>query len=186
MNFFLGAIPDDKSCHKIKKVIGEIGRVFDGQQIPVRWVNPDTFHVTILFVGKDISYIKKFFLRRKLKKISFKPFNISFKNVKLGISRRYKELVYLSVFDGDEQMRNITEQLDPSGNFRGANTFVPHLTLGRVSKELTDEEFRNLSKDMDTMSKGLNIEEISFNVEDIFLIKSDNGGYDIVMNCSAS
>jgi len=186
MNFFLGIIPDTKSNHKIRKIVGEIGRVFNGQQIPVRWVNPDTFHVTILFVGKDISLLKRYLLKRKIQRISFKPFDISFKSVKLGMSRRYKELVYLSVADGDEQMRSITEQLDPQGNIRGANTFVPHLTLGRVSKELTDEEFRNLSRDIDMMSKELNISNISFRVEEIFLIKSSDGNYDIVMNCLAS
>jgi 2'-5' RNA ligase len=186
MNFFLGVIPDDRSNHKIRKIVGEVGRVFDGQQVPVRWVNPDTFHVTILFAGKDISFLRRFLLKRKLKKIYFKPFEISFKSVKLGMSKRYKELVYLSVLNGDEQMRNITEQLDPQGNFRGANSFIPHLTLGRVSKELTDEEFRNLSKDIDMMSEKLNIKDISFMVENIFLIKSDNGNYSISMNCSAS
>lgn len=186
MNFFLGVIPDDSANHKIRKVIGEIGRVFDGQQIPVRWVNPDTFHVTLLFVGKDISPVKLFLLRNKVKKISFKKFNISFKSVRLGISKRYKELVYLSVNNGEEDMRKITEQLDLKGDIRGANSFTPHLTLGRVSKELTEEEFKNLSKDLDMMSKNMNIEDINFDVNEIFLIKSKDNGYDIVMNCLAS
>ena len=186
MNFFLGVIPDDSANHKVRKVVGEIGRVFDGQQIPVRWVNPDTFHVTLLFVGKDISPLRLFLVKRKIKKISFKHFKISFKAVKLGISRRYKELVYLSINNGEEEMRLITEQLDLKGDIRGANSFTPHLTLGRVSKELTEEEYKNLSKDLDMMSKSIDIENISFEVNEIFLIKSKDNGYDIVMNCLAS
>ncbi len=186
MNFFLGIIPDEMCNHKIRKIVGEIGRVFDGQQIPIRWTNPDTFHVTVLFVGKDISFVKRFSLKQKMKKVIFKPFNISFKNVKLGISRRYKELVYLTVEKGDDKLRKIIEQFDPHGDIRGANSFVPHLTLGRVSKELSDEEFKNLSRDIDRMSKELNIQEISFTVTDICMIKSDKGNYDIVMNFSAS
>ena len=185
MNFFLGIIPDESANHKVRKVIGEIGRVFDGQQIPVRWVKPDTFHVTLLFVGKDISPLKNFLLKNKVQKISFKPFKLSFKNVRLGISRRYKELVYLSVEEGDEQMRLITEQLDLSGKIRGANNFIPHLTLGRVSKELSEEEYRNLSKDLEMVSKILDIQDIVFEVKEIYLIKSNNQNYDIVTNCSA-
>ncbi len=186
MNFFLGVIPDDSANHKIRKVVGEIGRVFDGQQIPVRWVNPDTFHVTLLFVGEYKFPIRNFLLKNKIKKIFFRKFKISFKSVRLGISKRYKELVYLSINDGEEEMRRITEQLDSKGDIRGANSFTPHLTLGRVSKELTEEEFKNLSKDLEMMSKGLGIENIAFEVSEIFLIKSTESGYDIVMNCSAS
>lgn len=186
MNFFLGVIPDDNANHKIKKIIEEIGRVFDGQQIPVRWVKQETFHVTVLFVGKDISPIKLLLVKNKIKRISFKPFKISFKSARLGISKRYKELVYLSVNNGDDEMRSITEQLDSKGDIRGSNSFVPHLTLGRVSKELSDEEYRNLSKDLDMVSRNISIEDISFDVKEIFLIKSKDNTYDIAMNCLAS
>jgi len=185
MNLFIGILPDESANHKIRKVVGEIGRIFDGQQVPVRWVKPETFHVTVFHVGKDISLVKRLLLKNKVKKISFQTFEISFKSVRLGISRKYKELVFLVVDNGDENMRKITEQIDMDGKIRGANTFVPHLTLGRVSKELSDEEYRNLSRDLENVSKDLNIEEISFAVKEVYLIKSDQGNYDILMNCSA-
>jgi len=186
MNYFVGIVPDDSTNHKIRKVVREVGRMFDGQQIPVRWINPETFHVTVLFVGKDISFIRKIFLKNKVKKITFKPFKISFKSLKLGISGKYKELVYLSINQGDDEMRSITEQLDPKGNIREANSFIPHLTLGRVSKELTEEEYRNLSRDIVRESNQLDIKNISFEVKEVFLLKSKEGIYKIVMNCSAS
>ena len=186
MNFFVGIIPDDSTNHKIRKIVRETGRVFEGQQIPVRWSNPDTFHVTVLFVGKDISPVKKVFLKKKVKKILFKPFKISFKSLKLGIAGKYKELIYLSINKGDDEMRAITEQLDPQGNIRGANSFIPHLTLGRVSKELTDEESSNLLRDIGKMFSQIDIEEIAFEVKEVFLLKSKDGNYDIVMNCLAS
>jgi 2'-5' RNA ligase len=186
MNFFVGIIPDDSTNHKIRKVVREVGRVFEGQQIPVRWVNPDTFHVTVLFVGKDISPVRKILLKKKVKKILFKPFKISFKSLKLGIAGKYKELIYLAIDKGDDEVRAITEQLDPQGSIRGANSFIPHLTLGRVSKELTDEESRNLLKDIGRVSNQVGIEGIVFDVREIFLLKSKDGVYEIVMNCSAS
>ena len=186
MNFFVGIIPDDSTNHKIRKVVREVGRVFEGQQIPVRWINPDTFHVTVLFVGKDISPVRKILFKNKIKKIIFKPFKISFKSLKLGISGKYKELVYLSINQGDDEMRSITEQLDPQGNIRGANSFIPHLTLGRVSKELTDEESSNLLRDIGRVSSQVDIKNIVFDVKEVFLLKSKDGVYEIVMNCSAS
>ena len=36
MNFFLGFFPDEKSNYKIRKVVGEVGRIFDDFSIPVR------------------------------------------------------------------------------------------------------------------------------------------------------
>ena len=186
MNFFVGIIPDDSTNHKIRRVVREVGRVFEGQLIPVRWINPETFHVTVLFVGKDISSVRKILFKNKVKKILFKPFKISFKSLKLGIAGKYKELVYLSIDKGDDEMRAITQQLDPQGNIRGANSFIPHLTLGRVSKELTDEESSNLLRDIGRVSSQVGIEDISFDVKEIFLLKSKNEVYEIVMNCSAS
>ena len=186
MNFFLGIVPDSSANHKVRKVIGEVGRVFDGQQIPVRWVKPDTLHVTLLFVGKDISPIKLLLLKKKLKKIIFEPFEISFKSARLGITRRYKELVFLPVANGDEEMRKIIEQLDFKGDIRGSNSFIPHLTLGRVSKDITEEEFKNLTKDLDMVSESLDMGCIKFLVKEIFLIKTNKGAYDVVANCEAS
>jgi len=186
MNLFLGIFPDDSANHKIRKVIGEVGRIFDGQQVPIRWVNPDTFHVTVFHVGNDISLVKKVVLKKAIKKIEFKPFELSFKSVRLGISRKYKELLYLMIDKGDDEMRKITEQLDVKGDIRGANTFVPHLTLGRVSKELSEEEFKNLSRDLENVSTELNIEEISFIVREMYLLKGENGNYEVLINCSVS
>ncbi len=158
MNYFLGFFPDEKTNYKIRKVVGEVGRIFKDFDIPVRWVKPETFHINLYSVGERYSFFHRLFLKHKFKKILFKPFDISFGKVRLGISRKYRELVYIDVNEGGEQLRELLHQV--RGNLKGndSSTFVPHLAIGRVSKDLSEEEYRNLVKDIQNISKTLNIE----------------------------
>ncbi len=185
MNYFLGFFPDEKTNYKIRKVVGEVGRIFKDFDIPVRWVKPETFHITLYTLGERHSIFNRFLLKHRFKKISFKPFDISFGKVKLGISRKYRELIYIDVNEGGEQLRELLHQV--RGNLKGndSSTFVPHLAIGRVSKDLSEEEYRNLIKDIHNISKTLNIEEISFTVSEIFLIKNSKGDYSILMKFDA-
>lgn len=182
MSFFFGFFPDENTNYKIRKIVGEVGRVFDDFQIPVRWSKPETYHMTVLHVGEKLSIFKRLIWQFKLKKLTFKPFKISFNTVKLGISRKYKELVYLDTKDGGDIMRTTLLEMRKVLKLRDEGNFVPNLTLGRVSKDLTDEEYSNLCKDLTIVAKDLNIGEIEFYVNDIKLIKNFRDNYSVLMN----
>ena len=64
--------------------------------------------------------------------------------------------------------------------------FVPHLTIGRVSKDLSQEEYRNIAKDVTRVSKSLKVKDISFNISEMYLIQSKNGTYSLEMKFDAS
>lgn len=181
MSYFLGFFPDEKANFKIRKVVGEVGRVFKDFDIPVRWVKPETFHITLYFLGDSMSPLRKLLLKRSLFKINVKPFNIVFNKVKLGISRQQKGLVYLDLEEGGEKLRELLLDIRKIVGVKDLSSFVPHLTIGRVSKDLSDEEYRNLVKDISNISKNLNISDISFEVRDIYLVRSDQGNYSVVM-----
>lgn len=185
MNFFLGFFPDEKANYKIRKVVGEVGRIFKDFDIPVRWVKPETYHITLYTLGERHSIFHRLFLKHRFKKISFKPFDISLGKVKLGISRKYRELVYIDVNEGGEQLRELLHQVRSTLKGTDSSTFVPHLAIGRVSKDLSEEEYRNLVKDIHNISNSLNIKDISFTVSEIFLIKSREGDYSVVMKFDA-
>lgn len=185
MNFFLGFFPDEKANYKIRKVVGEVGRIFKDFDIPVRWVKPETYHILIYMIGEGLNPIRKFFLTKKIQKISFKPFTISLGKVRLGISRKYRELVYLDIVDGGEELREILHQLRSILKGIDNSTFVPHLSIGRVSKDLSEEEYRNLVKDIQNISKDLDIEDISFEVKEMYLVKSEEGNYSLLMKFDA-
>jgi 2'-5' RNA ligase len=181
MNFFLGFFPDEKAKYKIGKVIGSIGPVFDGVQIPVRWSKPEDYHMTILQIGDKLSFIKRILLQRRLKKIVFKPFKIRFNTVRLGMSRKYKELIYLDVQEGGDKMRDLLFELRSTLGMSDTGNFLPHLTLGRVRKDLTRQEYGNLCRDLAVVAKDLSIEGISFEVEKLELVKSEEGVYNVLM-----
>jgi len=182
MSFFFGFFPDENTNYKIRKVVGEVGRVFADFQIPVRWSKPETFHMTVLYVGENLSFFRRLIWRFRLKTICFTPFKVSFNTVKLGISRKYKELVYLDTKDGGDVMRVILLDMRKALKLKDEGNFVPHLTLGRVSKDLSDEEYSNLCKDLAVVAKSLDIGKIEFYVNDIKLIKSSDDNYSVLMN----
>jgi 2'-5' RNA ligase len=186
MSYFLGFFPDEKANYKIRKVVGEVGRVFKDFDIPVRWVKPEGFHISLYMLGSRVSFLKRFFLKRKISKIQFKPFDVSFNKVKLGISRKYRELIFLDIDKGGEEIRNLFWEISKSIESDDSSSFIPHLTIGRVSKELSEEEYRNLVKDIQNISKSLQITEITFTVQEIYLIKSKEGIYSPVIKFKAN
>lgn len=172
MSYYLGIIPNQKSNYKIRKVVGDIGHVFDGQGVDVRWVKPESFHISIISFGDRLNPISRLILNLKLSKFLYKSFNIRFDKVNLGISRGYKELVYLSLIEGGDDLRNILYKLRESVKVKESSIFIPHVTLGRVSKDLTNEEFRNLTLDVRNANKDLDIEKESFPVNSVSLYKA--------------
>ena len=185
MSYFLGFIPEKETKYKIGKVIGEVGMMFDDFDIPVRWVKPKTFHISLYYLGERFSFINKFLLGRKMKKVHIPKINISFATVKVGISRNYKELVYLELRDGGEETRELLLQLRNKLGGKDTTMFVPHLTIGRISKDLSQEEYRNIAKDISRVSKKLELEDIQFSVDTIYLIESKGGDYSFKMKFEA-
>jgi 2'-5' RNA ligase len=186
MSFFIGLFPDENTVNDIKKVVGEVGKVFDGFNIPVRWIKPEKYHMTLIHLGDSLPFYKRLFLKYKLKTFTLKRFKIKFNTVKLGISRKYKELIYLDILEGGEEMREFFLELRNTLHLQDDSNFLPHLTLGRVSKELTDQEYSNICRDLSIVTKKLDIDEIQFFVNELKLVKSTEEGYQVLMSFSDS
>ncbi len=186
MNFFLGFLLDDSTRSSVQKVVREIGTSFDQFGIPVRWVKPDRYHMSLLFLSNRMPFFMLWYYKFKLKPFFLKRFKIRFNTVKLGISRKYKELIYLDLEEGGEEMRKIFLELRNIFNLKTDSNFIPHLTLGRISKDLTKQEYSNVCKDISRVSKSLGIKEIEFYVSDIKLVKSTEDGYTILFSLSDS
>jgi 2'-5' RNA ligase len=184
MSFFLGIFPPRDAIENINKVKEGVTSVFDGFEIPVRWSLPNTYHLTLIHFGESYPFYKRLTLKYKLKNISLKGFIIRFNTVKLGISRRYKELIYLDLLEGGDDMRKLLLELRSVLNVKNEGNFLPHLTLGRVSKELTDQEYANICRDLTVVSKNLNIKDIRFRVNGLELVKSEEGEYQVLISFS--
>ena len=186
MSFFLGIFPDKESSNKIQDVASGIEDVFSGFEIPVRWMKPENYHITLLHFGEHLPIYKKIFFKKRLNKFNLKKFKVRFNTVKLGISRRYKELIYLDLLEGGDEMRKLFLELEKTLKTNNEGNFTPHLTLGRVSKDLTQQEYGNICRDLQVVSKDLKIEKIEFLVNELKLVKSKEGTYEVLISFSDS
>ena len=186
MSFFLGIFPDKDSIKKIQNVSNGVEEVFSGFDIPVRWSISHNYHITLIHLGEHLPFYKRLILKYKLKKFKLEEFVIKFNTVKLGISRKYKELIYLDLLEGGDEMKKLFLEIRELLNIQKEGNFLPHLTLGRVSKELTDQEYSNICKDLSVVTKKLGIKEVKFFVSDIKLVKSTEKGYQVLMNLNDS
>ncbi|HVX92689.1 MAG TPA: hypothetical protein VHA74_01080 [Candidatus Dojkabacteria bacterium] len=180
MNYFLGFYPNQESSYRVGKIISTLDSIFDGQNIKVRWVTPDKYHISLLYLGSDLNFIERFLLDWKLKNFKIPAIKVKFDKVAVGISRGYKELVYFTIGEGGEEMRKLTFDLRNLLKKNDSEKFIPHLTLGRISKDLSDEEFKNITLDVREMNKGLKLDDISFTTKKLLLIQSDTTTYQVV------
>lgn len=181
MDFFLGSCPDKECIPQIKKVVGEIGHIFNDLNIPVRWADPQSYHIHILSLGKTMPFFRYHWIMYKLKSFTFKPFKVVFGTVKLGTNKRYKELVYLDLKEGGDSMRELLLSIRKTLGIKDEASFIPHLVLGRVSKDLSNQEALNISKDIYRVAKKLNIDKIEYYLNGITLMKHSSGGFSILL-----
>lgn len=181
MNYFLGFIPEGSTSIKVKDVLVDLNPIFEGFDIPVRWADPSNSYIYMISFGSNLSFYKKLLLKYRLKNFKFKPFKIVFNTVKLGISRKYKELIYLDLKEGGEEMRDMLLDLRKVLNLKDQGNFLPHMVLGRVSKDLSDQEYSNLSRDISRVARGLKISNIQFEVTDLIFGKSFESNLEILL-----
>lgn len=181
MSYFLGFVPNRESNEKIRVVLRDISTVFDDFGIPVRWVKPNTFHISLYYLGESLNFINQIFLKKRISKIRFKEIKISLGCIKVGMSRKYKELVYIDIEEGGEELRELLLEVRKYIGGKDTSMFVPHLTIGRISKDLSKEEYRNLSKDVLRVSRKLKLNDIRFTIDSMYLIQSKDGSYSFKM-----
>jgi len=143
-NYFLGLFPDPEVSKRIAKTTIEIRKIFASQGINVKWVEPEKYHLSLLFIGHQISFLRKLIIKNRVNNYHFSPFNIEISGFKAGISNRYRELVFMTIGQGADQLRELVTDLSMKTGVQRDQVFIPHITLGRVGKDLTDQEYSNI------------------------------------------
>lgn len=177
MSHFLGIFPDEKASYQLRKLLANYGRLFDAQGVPITLVRPEQFHMTLVYFGQQLGFVRREALAWKLRRYPFKPLTIGLDRVRLGISRNYKELLFASVNSGADTLRETVFDLSRKLGVRDDKVFIPHITLGRVSKDLMDQEYNNLNEDIQRINRELFTEEITITPQYFDLIHSKDGEY---------
>lgn len=117
-------------------------------QDKIGWVKPENMHITVKFIGSTPSEKTKKIVEITKKTCEhIKPFELKFS--KIGIfGSSYKPRVIWIGFEENIVLSNLAEnikkELDKIGYPYDRQNFVPHLTLGRISKIESKKYFQSV------------------------------------------
>ena len=98
----------------------------------VRWVSPETFHVTLQFLGETRKLAE---IQAALRLVKGSPITLTFRNAGFFPTPRSPRVFWVGI-EADEYLqdvvKSIAEALQPLGFNRDAGPFKPHLTLARA------------------------------------------------------
>jgi RNA 2',3'-cyclic 3'-phosphodiesterase len=97
----------------------------------VRWVAPETFHVTLQFLGETETIDE---VRQALRPVQCVPITVAFQGAGFFPNPRVPRVFWIGIH-GDEHLQqlvtNIARALAPLSFERDPGAFTPHLTLAR-------------------------------------------------------
>jgi 2'-5' RNA ligase len=168
MKYSLGFRLNKEVCTQLEEFSSEVEKIFQGQDIPVRWTDRDNFKIS-LHDYSELSVIEKFMISRRLSKFIDSSIDISLYRVKLGVSKRMKDLIYISIDKGGEELRELKSVLSSKLTMKDSSIFVPHIVIGRISKDVTKQEASNIIKAFESLQR--NITGVEFQVGELSLIE---------------
>ena len=97
----------------------------------VRWVGPETFHVTLQFLGETKKLDE---IRRALQPVKSPPLHISFRGAGFFPNPKAPRVFWVGI-EGDQRLQDlviaISKVMLALGFMREPGTYTPHLTLAR-------------------------------------------------------
>jgi RNA 2',3'-cyclic 3'-phosphodiesterase len=98
----------------------------------VRWVSPETFHITLQFLGETTKLDE---IQRVLQSVRAAPVELSFRNAGFFPSPKSPRVFWVGI-EADQNLQgllvSIGDALQPLGFQRDGGPFKPHLTLARA------------------------------------------------------
>ncbi len=168
---FIAIHLSEETQQKIDRIIQQLEQKIDA---PVRWVRPQNIHLTLKFLG-DVSPSNLEHLENILQAEAdeLQPFEFSIGGLGAFPNPRHPRVIWIGV-QAPEALYNLQSHIETETHKLGyaseERKFSPHLTLGRVSRNASPIEVRELSDVLNTMKVG-QIDTV--HVQDIHLFRSD-------------
>jgi 2'-5' RNA ligase len=130
-----------------------LDRIKPGQERAVKWVDPDSIHLTLKFLG-NIPAEKVPDIARAIGEASAeaKPFTLELQGLGAFPNLRSPRVVWVGVRGDVGLIVHLQKRIDQAlihlGFHAEHREFSPHLTLGRVRDKATNQERRSLGESM--------------------------------------
>ncbi len=156
-----------------KEVLEELGRVereLEKSDAGVKWVRPDSIHVTLKFLGY-VEEDKVELIKEKIGSINSQivPFDISLGSVGVFPNWRRPSVVWVGIENGAEQVKLLADKVEEAMNElefeKEAREFKAHITLGRVKSS------KNIQK-LEKFSQSVKVSPLNTNISKLILYKS--------------
>ncbi len=128
------------------------------KDVPIRWVAVESTHLTLKFLG-DVSLSNLEVLKRILKSEAegLPSFELSVEELGAFPSTHRPRVIWVKV-NGPPELNSVQRGIEVEtsrlGYAREERPFSPHLTLGRVSRNATSEDIRQIGKVLDNYQVG--------------------------------
>ena len=135
----------------IEALEGVVGRLDSEIGRYVRWVRPEGIHVTLKFMG-DIPVQKAEQVLESLPPVAaeFSPFELSISGLGVFPNARRPRVLWAGLAGHLETLSALQQAVDDavggSGLPKEQRAFSPHLTLGRVRRDVTDGQLRKIGE----------------------------------------
>jgi len=134
---FISLNPESGDLVHLKDVFPEIKK--DLESYPVKWIEPDKFHMTLRFLG-DVEEQNIEPLACTLDRLKFDFELIEFSTDKIGFfpDSRYPNVIYAGLLEkgnSAEQLVSFIDRIILNFGVKPEKRFVPHITLGRFSRD---------------------------------------------------
>ncbi len=186
MNHFLGYFIDDKSREKIIDSMDDISEIFSDMGIQVRWIKPSDYHIKLQNLSEDIGPLKKLYISKKVDQIFDKPITVSLGDIKLGSNRSMRSLLYMEIEQGGDTLRDLKYKMANTLKIKDNGYFHPHVAIGRINKDLSNQEISNIVKDIKNVLDSKVTRTIQFDINQIDLVRVKDSNYEILKNFKAS
>src|SRR3990172_6754913 len=162
-------LPDE-----IRQSLGQLEtQLKAGGQRQVRWVNPESIHLTLKFLGNISSgRVDEITGAMEAAAREITPFTIDVQGTGVFPNIRRARVAWVGLGGDTDKLlqlqKNIETSLEPLGFAAEARDFTPHLTLARVNEQASPEERQQFGE----LVTGTKFEGSSIRVEAISLIRS--------------
>src|SRR5437899_2875752 len=127
------------------RVIAKVGDLIDKLRVApaeINWVRPQQMHLTLKFLG-DVPDTEAPDICRVVNQVAagFEPFEITCRGVGAFPNISNPRTLWIGIEDGIDELKRLQAELDAAlkrelGFAKEPRGFHPHLTLGRVKREL--------------------------------------------------